>query len=546
MRKLLLLSVLLAFCATFVYADTVYLDGGGKLQGDIVKETEDTIVLRTYNGIEAEISRDSVLKIVRGKSPFQQAMEEVEAQLGKLSPKDAQGHYKLALYCRQWSLKKKAKEFFEKVIAIDQDHAGARKNLGYEKVEGKWVKQSASKAKKGKTARVKALTNAEKKYLEKLIVRYFKEEDKRDEILDKIKKKDGIPGNLIGHFSKLAFKHAKGGLKVGEGESTFGHSDYKGLIYVKVQGDAKAKLPLFIALHGGGKGVGHWNEAARTWVKRISQRLKNFIFFAPTVLQKNYAEWAGNPTEEAYVKEVIKAIKRSFNVDTNRVYMAGYSMGAYGTWHIGGHQADIFAGLCSGAGGMLILRGEPWGDGIIANLMHTPIISLHGSTDRPAPVWSDQKANEIMNGLAKKHKGCYKHKYIEYPGGHQAAGQGLNTALDWIFKFKRNPYPKKVIWEPKRKFNRYFYWLKVNEPKIGQRIEAEIKGNTIKLTTENLDSGFSVFLNDKLLDLKKPVIVKINGETKFNGVVSPSVSAIVESAAEKIDSEMWFCARIDF
>jgi predicted esterase len=546
MRKLLLLSVLLVFCAPFAYGDTVYLEGGGKLQGDIVKETEEAIVLRTYNGIEAELSRDSILKIVRGKSPFQQAMEEVEAQLGRLSPKDAQGHYKLALFCRQWSLKRKAKELLEKVVAINPDHAGARKNLGYEKVEGKWAKRTASKAGKGKTAKAKALSAKEKAYLEKLVARYINDESKRDEIICKIKKKDGIPGKLIEHFSKLAFKHAKGGLKVGEGESTFGHSDYKGLIYVKVQGDAKAKLPLFIALHGGGKGSGHYSTAARLWLGKIRQRLKSFIFFAPTVLQKNYAEWAGNPTEEAYVKEVIKAVKRSFNVDTNRVYMAGYSMGAYGTWHIGGHEADIFAGLCSGAGGMLLLRGEPWGDGIIANLMHTPIIALHGSSDRPAPVWSDQKADKVLNELAKKHKGYYVHKYVEFPGGHQAAGQGINSALDWMFRFKRNPYPKKIIWEPKRKFNRYFYWLKVNKPKIGQRIKAEIKGNTIKLTTENLDGGFSVFLNDKLVNLSKPVVVKINGETKFNGVVSHSVSAIVESAAEKIDSEMWFCARIDF
>jgi hypothetical protein len=28
-------------------------------------------------------------------------------------------------------------------------------------------------------------------------------------------------------------------------------------------------------------------------------------------------------------------------------------MGGYGTWHYGGHQADVFAGLVSGAGGIL-------------------------------------------------------------------------------------------------------------------------------------------------------------------------------------------------
>ncbi len=551
MRKLIILAVLL-LGAPIVYGDIIRLQDGGKIEGDIVKETDEVIVLRTYDGIEAEVSRDDILEIERGKSPFQQAKEELKKRLSNLSSKDAKGHYQLAQWCNQWMFKEDAKKLLEKVIAIDPDHAAARKELGYEKVDGKWTKKgkraAGERSARGDRAKAKPLTPAQKARLEKLIVRYFKDGSKQEEILAKIKKADEIPQNMVGHFSEFAFEQAKGGLKVDEGETTFGHPEYAGLIYIKVVGDAKGKLPLFVALHGGGKGVGHWKGAARAWLPRLEKRLKNFIFLAPTVLHKNYAEWAGNPVEEAYVKEVIKAVNRTYDVDTNRIYMAGYSMGGYGTWHIGAHEADTFAGLVSGAGGMLILRsrGEPWGKGIIANLMHTPIIALHGSDDRPAPVWSDRKANEIMDDLQKKHKGCYIHKYIEYPGGHGAAAQGLDTALDWVLKFKRKPYPKKVIWEPKRDFNKCFYWLKVNEPKVGQRIEGEIKGNTIKLTTENLDGGFSVFLNDELVDLDKPVVVKINGTTEFKGVVISSVSAIVETVADKIDQNLWLHARIDF
>jgi predicted peptidase len=551
MRKLIVLVALLYFTASFGYGDTVYLDNGCKIHGDVVKETDESIVLRTYNGIEAEIGQDSIVKIERGKSPFEQAWKEFQEQLDNLPPKDADGYYRLALFCKQWSFSREAQKLFQKVIEIDSDHAAARKKLGYERFEGKWIKSSERKAgesevAKSSAAKIKPLTSKRKAHLEKLIARYFKEESNRDSIIDEIKKNDAIPTSIVKHFSQFTFKQAKGGLKVTEGESTFRHPKYGGLIYVKRGGNVKEMLPLFVALHGGGKGSGHWSFAKKAWLGRVEKRFKNFVFFAPTVLQKNFAEWAGRSVEEAYVQEVIKAIKRTYNVDTNRIYMAGYSMGGYGTWHVGGHEADVFAGLCSGAGGMLILRGESWGKGIIANLMHTPIVSLHGSSDRPAPVWSDRKANEIMNGLQKKHKGCYVHKYMEFPGGHQAAGQGINSALDWLFKYKRKPYPKKVVWEPKRKFNKYFYWLKVNEPKIGQRIEAEIKGNTIDLTTEDLDSGFSVFLNDELVDLSKPVVVKINGTILFKGMVIPSVSAIVETVADKIDENMWFCARIDF
>jgi predicted esterase len=551
MRKFLILIAAILFLGTVLYGDTFHLSSGRKLEGEVVKETEETVTIRTYSGITTEIPRYDIVKITSGESP---AHKELKKRLKTVPKGDANAWFKLALWCERKKLEKEAGEYFKKTIKIDFNHAAARAKLGYVNESGIWVK-AGKKSKSGKTdqahkaARTPAdtpLSKREISRLEKLVTEYFSNPSGRAGVLEKLKKKDRLDHASIKHFAKFALTQAKKhGLKVTQGESTFGHSEYRGLIYVKVQGNPKDKLPLFVALHGGGKGSGHWSFARKAWMGRVDKRLKNYIFFAPTVLHKNYAEWAGNPIEEGYVKEVMKAIKRSFNVDTNRVYMAGYSMGGYGTWHIGAHQADVFAGLCSGAGGILTLRGEPWGVGLIPNLMHTPIISLHGSNDRPSPIGSDRKANEVMNKLAKKYRGCFPHKYKEFPGGHQAAGQGLNSACDWMFKFKRKPYPKKVIYEPKRKFNKQLYWLKVNEPKCGTRLFGEIKGNTVNIKASNIETGFTVFLNDKLVDMKKPVIVKVNGKEKFKGMLTPSISAIVETIDDKIDEAMWFCARVD-
>ena len=560
--SVILCSLLL--CSLIIHGDTIHLANGRRLEGEVVRETENVIIVRTYSGIEVEIPIADVLKIEKGASPIQKAKEELKRRLSKIPEGDADALYRLAQWCRQNRLLNDAKELLKKVIEIDPNHAAAREELGYEKVGDRWLK-------KGTTGPIDKLTEQQIEYLEGLIVRYFKEVDKQEEILTRIKEKDEIPLNMVEHFRKFIFKQAKNGLKVSEGETMFAHPKYRESIYLRVVGDKKEKLPLFVALHGGGKGVGHHRDAVRTWLNRVRRELDSFVFCAPTVMRKEYAEWGSNPEEEAYVKELIKAIKRSFNIDTNRIYLAGYSMGGYGTWHIGGHQADVFAGLISGAGGILILRefGEPWASGIISNLMHTPIIFLHGSSDRPAPVWSDRAADKIMNKLQKKYRNCYIHKYIEYRGGHSAAIQGLNTAVNWVTKYKRNPYPKHIIWEPKRKFNKHFYWLKVNTPKVGYRIEAKIKGNTItvktaKVPTDNtgfkeylesahtkgvqetdIDGGFSIFLNKRLLNLKRKVVVKVNGKVRFNDFVKPSLSAMVESISDKIDENMWFFARID-
>ena len=542
MRWVVLLFLLL--CGVVV-GDVIHLADGRRIEGRVVKETEDAVWVEKPGGVRFKISREDIVEIERRKTAWEEAEEEFKRRYEEVKG-DADGLYLLAEWAKKHGLARKVKELLKRVLELEPDHEGARAALGYVRRDGKWVKAGASRG----VAGLKVLTAARRKELERLVERFFAEPGKRPQILERLKRTDGIPVSAAAHFAKLAFKYArKYGLKVTEGESRFGHPEYPGLIFVKVvrQQGHKGRLPLFVALHGGGRGAGHYLSAVRAWFRRVRARLKNFIFFAPTVLRKEYAEWGGNPKEEAYVKEVIKAIKRTFDVDTDRVYLAGYSMGAYGTWHIGGHEADVFAGLVSGAGGMLILRHlkEPWGKGIIANLMHTPIAFAHGSSDRPAPVWSDREANRILNQLQKKYPGCYKHIYFEVPGGHQAAASKLNQMLDWIFKFKRSPYPKQVIWEPKRKFNHYFFWLKVKEPKMGQRIEAKIKGNTITIKTENIKSGLSVLLNEKLIDPKKKVRIVLNGKEVFNDYVRARVGVILESVDEKIDERMWFWGRVD-
>ncbi len=540
----LLLAVLFSVCGV-LFGDVIHLADGRKIEGKVVGETEDAVWVEKRGGVRFKIPKEEIVEIEKKETEWERLEKEYRKRY-EAAKGDAEKLFELAEWARRKGMSRRARDLLKKVLRLAPEHKGARKALGYLKKDGKWVKRSQTPSEKPHS-----LSPARKKELNKLIKRFFAQPQEREKVLERLKQIDEIPLSAAKGFAQFALKCAKEfGLKVKEGESRFGHPKYCGLIYVRVFQEAghKGKLPLFVALHGGGRGVGHYSSAVRAWLGRVRVRLKNFIFLAPTVLRKEYAEWGGNPEEEAYVKEVIKAVKRTYNVDTDRVYLAGYSMGGYGTWHIGGHEADTFAGLVSGAGGMLILRhlGEPWGKGIIANLMHTPIAFAHGSSDRPAPVWSDRKANEILTKLAQKYRGCYKHIYIEVPGGHQAAGAKLNQLLDWVFKFKRNPYPKQVIWEPKRKFNHYLWWLKVKNPKIGQRLEAKIEKNTITIKTENIDKGFSVLLNEKLIDPKKKVRVVLNGKEVFNDYITARVSAIVESVDEKVDERMWFWGRIDF
>ena len=117
-----------------------------------------------------------------------------------------------------------------------------------------------------------------------------------------------------------------------------------------------------------------------------------------------------------------------------------------------------------------------------------------------------------------------------------------------------------------------FYNLRVNETSRNSDeertcYEVKISGNTIEMKVENATytttqsiynipmffersyvpatkGNVTLFLNEGLFDLSRPVKVIVNGKEAFNGKVKPTVEAMVESCAEFFDPERVFPAKI--
>ncbi|MFZ4396363.1 MAG: hypothetical protein ACOYOU_12140 [Kiritimatiellia bacterium] len=414
-----------------------------------------------------------------------------------------------------------------------------------------------------------SLADVDRRRLEELVQLYFASPTNREPVLRALRDTDAIPLSEINPWADLAFAAARGGPVLTVGDSLFRNGELSGQVHVELWNNPPArpatnvvpadpatpappgtadKWPVLVALHGGGEGDGSWQSGGPTFFSLFRKHFDRMIFVAPTVMQKHYAEWGSNTNEEVFVRELLKAVKRTWPVDTDRIFLAGVSMGGYGTWHIGGHEADTFAGLVSNAGGILLgfARGETWGWGTIGNLMHTPIAFVHGGKDEQAPPWSDVESDRILTALAAEHPGLYRHKYIFYPSaGHGVPGEGVSQAVDWVSPFVRTSTPTQVIWEPSRPFHRNFYWLRVDQPRMFTRLEASVADNTFKLRVTNLNGGISVWLDPRLVDLKKPVTILVDNQVVFRSLVRPTLSAILESVDDKLDPQMWYPARID-
>jgi hypothetical protein len=535
-------ALLLGFACLSARAEVVLdLKNGRRIIGESIKSSDDeTVEISIYRGFSKKVPR----KVIANQKDIDRTQsddrEEFARRLKALAPDDVEGRVRLAEWARgkglgiMWrGILRDLKERFPKHAAVS-----------------------------GSPFPEPCRSDEQKAFLRKQVSLFFGKPEERKQALESLRGKDVLPLGDVEEWGRTCFESARKGRKVKAGDICFKHPEFEGKVHIecwrknggKGKGsaaarDADARWPVLIALHGGGRKLGHWKLGGPDLFKNFRRHFDRMILIAPNVLQKRYAEWGGNPKEEFYVRELFKAVKRTWKIDTNRVYMGGTSMGGYGTWQIGGHQADLFAGLVSGAGGILIgtRSGATWGWGVIGNLMHTPIAFVHGGKDKPAPPWSDAEADRILTALAKEHPGCYRHKYLFYPkSGHGVPRKGMSEAVAWTARFKRDPYPKKVLWEPRRTINKQFYWLRTEEPRVFSRLEGEIQGNAVRLKTQNILGGLSVLLNKHLVDMAKPVTVEIGGQCVFKDHVRPTLGTILETVDARIDEQQWYSVRIDF
>ncbi len=75
------------------------------------------------------------------------------------------------------------------------------------------------------------------------------------------------------------------------------------------------------------------------------------------------------------------------------------------------------------------------------------------------------------------------------------------------------------------------------------RARGTYDGNRVEVTTRGVER-VTVLVSDQMLDLKKDVVVVVNGRTLFRGPVEPDARVILEEARRFKDRELVFSARI--
>ncbi len=173
---------------------------------------------------------------------------------------------------------------------------------------------------------------------------------------------------------------------------TLRSQEHKGTycLFVPQSYDPLRPTPLVVGLHGGGRGgkdgkavVGS-GESAMAFYRSGAERL-GWIVVCPTAIAAPWSE----QVNDGFLLTVVDEICALYNVDRNRIYLTGHSMGGYGTWHYGPLYAHLWAAIAPMAGG-----GRPDLKRLTDTL--TGVYIYHGADDPVVGVGSDREVAQAM------------------------------------------------------------------------------------------------------------------------------------------------------
>ncbi len=234
---------------------------------------------------------------------------------------------------------------------------------------------------------------------------------------------------------------------------TVGSNTYNYRVFVPKSREPGEKLPVMLYLHGSGA-RGEGNEAqVKGFNDYINENPERFTFIIVAPQCRPGTVWTGEMIEQA-----VAALDQSiaeFNGDDSRVYLAGYSMGGYGVWHLGILYPNKFAALVPIAGGIkpnsTLVRDEipPPSPKISAltdsadpykafaeELKQKPVWDFHGVRDDAVSV---EESRNIVAAL--KAAGNINVNYTEFETlGHNIVGAAFNELelYEWLGKQKLN------------------------------------------------------------------------------------------------------------
>ena len=270
---------------------------------------------------------------------------------------------------------------------------------------------------------------------------------------------------------------------------------------------------------------------------------------------------------------IVDSLKRTYNIDENRVAVAGVSDGATGLYYIAMRDTTPYASFLPLNGFIMVLANPD--TGITAqlhpnNLRNKPWYAINGGRDRLYPI---SAVEPFITHLKKS--GVAIDYHPQPLGEHNTAWwPDMKESFEgFVAAHPRDPSPSRVTWETSDLAHNRAHWLVIDklgrtpadarnlpdandfgtadgssrplfeQTKPSGRVDLVRSGNDVDAVTRGV-AEFTLLVSPDAFDVSQPIKVTANGRTVFNGKVQPNLSTLMKWAARDNDRTMLYAAEI--
>ena len=355
------------------------------------------------------------------------------------------------------------------------------------------------------------------------------------------------------------------------------------LLHLFVPPDYTPSQPfgLLIFMHGGGGKtsrdhpqhvVSHPDDDRDSYGLQPHFTDSEFIIAAPSAPwnEKTGARW-NVPSADDYIHDVIQECCYRFNINADRVFLGGYSMGGFGAYHLCQRLNDRLAGGVVFSGAWKTTHWKAW--------TGLPVFIRHGQTDAVAPgsdgLRSRPRFTDVFYARAAHQRLAelsIDHVYAEDDGGHaiRDAADAMSQLPRWMKQHTRDPFASHVVAVSRRGWKSstdtptaHSRWVTISEigaegmtfdavdvqgpsPSFKETREA-FEAQTLQLGTRNVEAGlvdaritgnnhivvqtenvrrFSLWLHPSMVDFSKPLHISVNGKQSGHKITESLLDAL--------------------
>jgi poly(3-hydroxybutyrate) depolymerase len=231
------------------------------------------------------------------------------------------------------------------------------------------------------------------------------------------------------------------------------------VLYVPPSYDAETPTPFLVVLHGGVS----WPDIpedplAETRKDEWAAPAAEYGWLVLYPFGQKGATW-WDEVGMANIRNLVRTVKREYNVDDDRVYMGGFSDGASAAFCWAMVEPTAFAGFVALNGHMGVGSLDGGLDTYAPNFFNTPVYAVTTFDD---PLYPSAKMRATIE-MAQRAGGDVF--YRELAGTHDFtyAESEIPLIARWMARHPRDPFPARIVWEAATPEFGRCRWLRIDE-----------------------------------------------------------------------------------